>query len=316
MRLPKQFRVEREIGRGAFAAVFECLGPTGERLAVKVPLSGSSAAGRVFRKEIDILRVLGDQPNVATYRSHGLCPDGRPWVATEYIEGYALAWALEHGDLASPAQALHILLQLCGALAELHRLGAIHGDIKPANVMIDVRHRRAEIYDIEEGVDPPFMALELMEGRDLARVAEAAGGTLDHPTVLPIAGQLCAGLDYLHSAGLVHADLKPGNAMMTWDGRVKILDFGLVRAVGGTQTQVMGTPAYMSPEQMAGKPLDRRSDIYSLGALLLRLTTGRTPMDAGGPCHSAIAWALSARPQDRPETAGELYRALSDGVRG
>ena len=136
-----------------------------------------------------------------------------------------------------------------------------------------------------------FLTMQLIEGRSLDRVIPAAGLALEQ--IVEIARALSDALAAAHDKGIVHRDLKPANVMVTNEGRVKVLDFGLAKDVRGThlgdatltsdsQTQlgvVMGTPAYMSPEQTSGRPLDHRTDIFSLGVVLHEMATGRRPFE-------------------------------------
>jgi hypothetical protein len=126
-----------------------------------------------------------------------------------------------------------------------------------------------------------FLVMELCDGADLSRLIHLRGA---HPEsqVRPILGQLARALEYLHSRGLVHRDLKPANVMVTREGQVKLTDFGLAMPVvvsedGETRAvdqALMGTPAFMAPEQLSAEPLDRRTDIYALGCLAYELLTG------------------------------------------
>src|SRR5262249_41323050 len=138
-------------------------------------------------------------------------------------------------------------------------------------------------YNSEAGVD--FIAMEYIEGTSLD--ALLAGHEPPLPTLLVYARQVASALAKAHAAGIVHRDLKPANIMTTADGVAKVLDFGLARlearganvnTIALTQTgAVLGTPAYMSPEQALGEPADSRSDIFSFGIILYEVACGRRP---------------------------------------
>ena len=142
-----------------------------------------------------------------------------------------------------------------------------------------------DTYDCGEIDGQPFIAMELVRGAGVDELI-AAEGALPTPIALGIAIQMCSALDHAHNlvdggrpANLVHRDLKPSNVMIGREGQVKLLDFGIAKAsilTGATTRTGMtkGTPQYMSPEQLHGKPLDRRSDIFALGAILYELVTG------------------------------------------
>lgn len=157
------------------------------------------------------------------------------------------------------------------------------------------------IYDIGERDGRIFIAMEHVEGKTLADVIPPAG--LPASQVLSYAVAMCGALAKAHAAGVIHRDLKPGNIMVTPEGVVKVLDFGLAKLLDqrsrGDETLtskpetlsglVMGTPAFMSPEQAEGKAVDARSDIFSFGALLYEMTTGRRAFGA-----ASIAATLAA----------------------
>ncbi len=130
--------------------------------------------------------------------------------------------------------------------------------------------------------DPPYMVMELVEGRSLAEVAREHGALLGEMVAL-IGARLCSALAEAHRAGIVHRDVKPANVMVTTSGRVALTDFGVARVEGDDASLItrsgmlLGTPAFMSPEQAMGDVLDARSDIYSLGAALYQLATGSAP---------------------------------------
>lgn len=134
------------------------------------------------------------------------------------------------------------------------------------------------VYDAGEQEGLFYMALELIEGQSLhALLVERR--VLPVEQILDISRQVCAGLDYAQSHGVIHRDIKPANIMITPDHTVKIMDFGIAKAGGGLTSvgQVLGTPNYMSPEQVKGRPLDGRSDLFSWGVILYEMVTGEKP---------------------------------------
>jgi hypothetical protein len=164
--------------------------------------------------------------------------------------------------------------------------------VEPGSVLIPDKERKS----IAEG--SPFIAMELVEGQSLRDVLDRSQ-TIPLDQLLDISIQLAEGLAEAHTRGIVHRDLKPQNVMLTQQGRLKILDFGLAKAVQAAQTEVgdldvtatlpqqltkqgaiVGTPAYMSPEQVEGRKVDTRSDIFSIGTILYEMATGKNPHKA------------------------------------
>ncbi len=137
------------------------------------------------------------------------------------------------------------------------------------------------IYDVGRSGDVAYIAMEFLEGRELRDIMNDDGGLLPVDQVVDIAAQVARGLDYAHDHDIVHRDVKPSNIMVIRDGHAKITDFGIARMASAavrTQTgMVLGSPKYMSPEQVMGKALDERSDIFSLGVMLYEMLTGQTP---------------------------------------
>lgn len=146
------------------------------------------------------------------------------------------------------------------------------------------------IHDLGEGDGMAYIAMELMEGRELHHLLKD-GQHLTLELALNIAIQVANGLSYAHERGIVHRDIKPSNIMVLKGNQVKIADFGIARmdtSLLSTQTgKVMGSPLYMSPEQILNKPVDARSDIFSLGILLFRMLTGRAPF-SGENAHAVM----------------------------
>lgn len=135
------------------------------------------------------------------------------------------------------------------------------------------------IYDTGEDYDLSWIAMEFLEGEDLEKYTRP-GNLLPVKKVVEIVQKVCDALDYAHQHGIVHRDVKPANIMLLKDGKVKVTDFGIARITSSSKTQtgiIMGTPSYMSPEQVAGKKVDGRSDIFSLGIVMYELLTGDKP---------------------------------------
>jgi serine/threonine protein kinase len=133
-----------------------------------------------------------------------------------------------------------------------------------------------------------YMAMEWVEGRSLRHIL-AEEGKLAPERAVPIAIAICEALDYLHTHGVVHRDLKPENILIVAGGRIKLIDFGIAAKTGarrltfGKLSQVMGTPEYISPEQVKGGRGDSRSDLYALGVMLYEMLTGKTPFRGDNP---------------------------------
>ena len=140
------------------------------------------------------------------------------------------------------------------------------------------------IFDIGEEGESLYYSMEWVRGKTLADVIIDAGGKLTHAECVPLITQFCEALEYAHDHQVIHRDIKPGNVMVTHDGRVKLLDFGLAKALDENPDKsvfLCGTPFYMSPEQIQRGFLDHRTDIYSLGCMLYVMYTGDVPFPEG-----------------------------------
>jgi serine/threonine protein kinase/tetratricopeptide (TPR) repeat protein len=177
------------------------------------------------------------------------------------------------------------------------------------------------LYSVEESAGVHFLTMELIEGQPLERLIPANGLPVER--IVEISGALAEALAAAHDKGIVHRDLKPANVMVTTEGRVKVLDFGLAKDVraetsdGATQTSagltqagiVMGTPAYMSPEQISGRALDHRTDIFSLGVILHEMATGRRPFEG-----TSSAELVSSILRDSPPLVTDVRADLPDDL--
>ncbi|MGW2702962.1 tetratricopeptide repeat protein [Streptomyces sp. NPDC001340] len=219
---------------------------------------------------------------------------------------------------------------------------------REARVAAALSHRGVTvIHDFGEYDGVLYLVMELLEGRDLSRLLEDnKGHPLPVDDVIDIAEQVAAALAYTHQQGIVHRDLKPANIVRLTDGTVKICDFGIARLghdIGFTARLTgtgiaMGTPHYMSPEQIGGTEVDQRSDLYSLGCVLYEIATGAPPFDLDdawailighrdtpprpprahrpelpAPFERIVLDLLAKEPEERPYDAGELGRRLAAG---
>ncbi|MEN8008044.1 MAG: serine/threonine-protein kinase, partial [Candidatus Krumholzibacteriota bacterium] len=185
---------------------------------------------------------------------------------------------------------------------------------REAKVLASLHHPNiASIFGFESTGECTFLVMELVAGDDLAAVL--ANGPLPVDEAVEVARQIAEGLEEAHEKGIVHRDLKPANVKRTPDGKVKVLDFGLARAFAGqsageeavssaptmtaAMTQVgtvLGTAAYMSPEQARGKEVDRRADIWAFGVILFEMLTGRQ-LFVGETASDTLAGILKSEPE-------------------
>jgi eukaryotic-like serine/threonine-protein kinase len=173
-----------------------------------------------------------------------------------------------------------------------------------------------QIYDRGEGEGTYYIAMEYLEGRTLK---EAVAGRQPLPIreAIGYARQILAALRFAHRKGIVHRDIKPHNALMDDDGRLKVSDFGIARAGAASQMteagSIIGTAQYLSPEQARGAPVDHRSDLYSLGIVLYELLTGAVPFTGDTPVEIAMKH-LSKVPEPPSAKRPEIPRALDQVV--
>jgi len=161
--------------------------------------------------------------------------------------------------------------------------------MREARVVAKLDHPNiVSIHDIGKEGEKQFFVLAFVDGMNLrGLMGTFREGKCDLQTVLRIGIDVCGALQYAHSQGVLHRDIKPENILITEEGVAKLMDFGLAKALGGTRItkrgMIVGTPAYLPPEQALGKDSDQRSDIYSLGATLYHMATGRPPFPGDDP---------------------------------
>jgi serine/threonine-protein kinase len=199
-------------------------------------------------------------------------------------------------------------------------------------------------FGFDETAHQHFIVMEHIDGPSCAELLRERGH-LDVDEAVDIVAQACRGLDYAHRNGVVHRDVKPGNLLVAQDGTVKLADFGIAKATEQSSiTQVgsvLGTAAYLAPEQARGEEAGPRADLYSLGVVAYQLLSGRLPYEATSlselalkqqrelpaPLHDlnpavphtlaqAVGLALALEPEGRPQTAAVLEQAICDGARG
>jgi tRNA A-37 threonylcarbamoyl transferase component Bud32 len=225
----------------------------------------------------------------------------------------------------------------------------LHADVTDAEIM---RRFRAEattlarlnhpdiatIYELLPSDADLLLIMEFVNGETLEQLSTRVGA-MPAERAADLTGRILAALDHAHRAGIVHRDMKPANVMVTPAGSIKIMDFGTARVRGAEHMtidgSVLGTPAYMAPEQVLGRDVDGRADLYSVGVVFYRLLTGALPFEADTPiammqrqlselpvpvharrsdlprwCEDVLERALAKAPSDRFQTAEEFRRAL------
>ncbi len=188
------------------------------------------------------------------------------------------------------------------------RLQAFHDEVSLAR---QVSHPNVcRVYDIGRSDGTHFLTMEYIDGEDLASLLHRIG-RLPADKATEMARQLCAGLAAAHAKGVLHRDLKPANVMIDGRGQARIADFGLAALTGGQDgdTGGAGTPAYMSPEQLKGEPLDERSDIYAMGLVLYEMFTGKRVFSGDSVADYKKAH-LEETPSEPSSLAGDVGPAV------
>ena len=220
---------------------------------------------------------------------------GEVWSADDVVLGRQVAVKVLHAELT----------EVPGFLERFRR--------EARNLAMLSHPSIATLFDYGEQDGSPYLIMELVTGQTLARRL-ASGRPMSIDEVVDVLSQVAIGLAVAHEAGLVHRDIKPANVMITDRGKVKITDFGISRLVDSAALtaagDVLGTPQYMSPEQITGAPASPSSDVYSLGVLAYEMLTGSPPFTADSPVAVALA-QLHDLPPPLPAT---VPRRLADLV--
>ncbi len=181
---------------------------------------------------------------------------------------------------------------------------------REAKVLERLRHPNIIAYHgFEESGDLAFIVAEYVDGESLRRKLRRLKNPLTIGQALGLLGQVCEALEYAHSVGIYHCDIKPANIIIERTGRILVADFGIARMAGvATATSMMpGTPAYMSPEQCRGGQVDQRTDVYALGVTLFEILTLERPFKGDtatirGSTNERIRWEQMRRPAPSPRT--------------
>lgn len=265
---------------------------------------------------------------------------------------YELRERIGRGGMAEVYKAYHASLDRYVAVKVLHSFLSEDPEFKDrfereARNIARLRHNHiVQVYDFdfEPGPDLYYMVMEYVEGptlRNMLLQKEATGELLPTEEVIRISHALASALTYAHGQSMIHRDIKPGNIMLDADQRVVLTDFGIAKIVSGKQITasgtMIGTPAYMAPEQGLGQAGDHRSDIYSLGVVMFQLAAGAAPYEADTPIalvlkhvndplppltafnpalpeglQRIIYKSLAKDPEERFQNAGEIVELLDD----
>jgi serine/threonine protein kinase len=302
--------------------------------------------------QITELLALAKELNPAVYEKHQPYYEsvtmGRRNLVGKNLGQFHLVELLGQGGMADVYKAYQPSLARYVAIKVIHNHLADDGEFlerfeREAIAVAGLHHHNiVQVFDFVREDDLYFMVMEYINGPTLEAELKAYR---DVEKLLPLDETvnlfqaLASAIDYAHRQNIIHRDLKPANIMFTPDRRVVLADFGIARLLSvpsyTTKNAVLGTPAYMSPEQAQGGPVDRRSDIYSLGVILYEMVTGRVPYEGNSPVaillelvsetwpaptsinphlpapvEQVVLTAMRSDPTDRYQTAGEMTQAL------
>ena len=270
----------------------------------------------------DVTRLPDDasvgRTGLGTVASRDLPPSGASWgrfePGTIFAGRFRIVAPLGKGGMGEVYRADDLKLGQTVALKLLPedlaghpgRLAQFHNEVRIART---ISHRNVcRTYDIGDADGTPFLTMEYVDGEDLSSLLRRIG-RFPQDKAIEVARQICAGIAAAHERGVLHRDLKPANVMIDGEGHVRITDFGLAAIAGTVEDIRTGTPAYMAPEQLAGREMSERSDIYSLGLVLFELFTGKRVFEA-----SSLQDLLRLHESDWVKTPSSLIRDLDPAI--
>jgi len=228
-------------------------------------------------------------------------------------------YTAEHVRLKRPVVVKILKPHLGGGMTDRLRL--------EAQALAAIRHDNVvDVIDVDATTDGrPFMVMERLDGQPLDQYLAARGGWLPVEEAVELARQTLSGLHVVHEAGFVHRDVKPANLFRCSSGRIKLLDFGVIKLVTAvTDVEplsvptadgiVVGTPKFMAPEQALGQAIDRRTDVYALGIVLYAMLSGQTPFDHHRDLTQMLYAHVHEAPRPPSEVAGQAVNADLDAV--
>ncbi|MFT7624834.1 MAG: serine/threonine protein kinase [Myxococcota bacterium] len=278
--LPGGYALMREVGAGAYATVYEGTDPDGQSVAIKLLSSGHELAELRFNREIKVMKALPKNPYIVEYLADGQCEDGRPFIVMEFVKGFTLGTLLRSGRRLTESAACKLMMQLCDAFAELHKLGLSHGDIKPDNIMMSKDN------DMVRGGAPGFAPSDVVH---LAQVLRS--------------GMTMKLLDF----GQVR-DTQGLLRLLEDESGLKGGEFSVDPDIG----VVAGTPEYLSPEQVRDAmraegdiaETDTAADVFGLGVIFYELLSGDVP------------WPFHPSEEEGPRYQAEARAYLEERSRG
>jgi len=260
---------------------------TGEPRTATALAQGEVTAWRLTRSDFE--RLSGEQPHLRSFLTELVANrfESSPVTAERTVAKYVIRGKLGQGEWSIVYNGVHQALNMPVAVKMMRHDMAMNPAFlrtfrQEANTIAQLRHPNiVQVFDIEELYRTVFIVMESLTGYSLREIMSRAGRLPAHRAA-NILAQICAGLDYAHSQGVVHRDVKPANVFVQEDDRIKILDFGLACTPEDEGLGIPGTPLYVSPEQVAGRPATPLADMYSVGLMAYEMVTGERPFPEEG----------------------------------